>query len=106
MGEAAGVAASAGITEGHDVPTDVLTGVLFGCGRGGMIQSTDSTASVQKRLSGISIAATTGARLWAISRISGFARNAREPGTAATRVRKRTGMRVGTRRRVAQSKVS
>ena len=35
MREAAGVAASAGVAEGHDVPPDVLTSVVhWGCGGG------------------------------------------------------------------------
>ena len=36
MGEAAGVATSAGITEGHDVPRDVLIGVLHWLRKGGL----------------------------------------------------------------------
>ena len=35
VGEAAGVAASAGVTEGHDVPPDVMTGVLHWLRKGG-----------------------------------------------------------------------
>jgi len=35
MGKAAGVATSAGVTEGHDVPPDVLAGVIFWLGKGG-----------------------------------------------------------------------
>ena len=35
VGEAAGVAASAGLTEGHDVPPDVLTGVVHWLRKGG-----------------------------------------------------------------------
>ena len=35
VGEAAGVASSAGITEGHDVPQDVLTSVLHWLRKGG-----------------------------------------------------------------------
>jgi len=42
VGEAAVVATSAGVMEGHDVPPDVLTGVIH-CGRGDIqIQSTGS----------------------------------------------------------------
>jgi len=35
VGEAAGVATSAGVTEGHDVPTDVLTDVVHWLRKGG-----------------------------------------------------------------------
>ena len=35
VGEAAGVASSAGVMEGHDVPLDVLTGVLHWLRKGG-----------------------------------------------------------------------
>jgi hypothetical protein len=35
VGEAAGVAAPAGVMEGHDVPPDVLTGVLHWLQKGG-----------------------------------------------------------------------
>jgi len=35
VGEAAGVAMSAGITEGHDIPPDVMTGVLHWLRKGG-----------------------------------------------------------------------
>jgi len=35
VGEAAGVAASAGILEGHDVPSDVLTDVVYWLQKGG-----------------------------------------------------------------------
>ena len=35
MGEAAGVATSAGVMEGHDVPSDVLTSVVYWLRKGG-----------------------------------------------------------------------
>jgi len=97
VGEAAGVAASVGVVEGHDVPPDVLTSVVLGCGRGDISQSTRLTSYADKRWRGVSIATTTGAKLRAFRRTSRFARNARPPGTAATHVRHRIGRRVGTK---------
>jgi len=38
VGEAAGVATPAGVTEGHDVPTDVLTCVVHWLRQGGLNQ--------------------------------------------------------------------
>ena len=64
--EAAGVATSAGVTEGHDVPTDVMTGVLHWLQKGGgIIQLPSSTCFVSWRWRVLSIAATRGARFWA-----------------------------------------
>ena len=54
--EAAGVASPAAIVEGHDVPLDVLTGVVM---------STGSVPYVAWRWRGTRIATTRGARLWA-----------------------------------------
>jgi TPR repeat protein len=65
VGEAAGVAGTAGVVEGHDLPPDVLTSVEFGCRRGDIIQSTCSAGYAEKCWRGACIAATTGVRLWA-----------------------------------------
>ena len=62
--EAAGVATSAGVMEGHDVPPDVLTGVVH-CGRGGMIHSTSLAGFVGECWRGVGIASMTGAWWWA-----------------------------------------
>ena len=66
VGDAAWVATSAGVMEGHDVPSDVLIGVVHWLRNGGLIQSTSSRRFVQWRCRGVSIAKMTGARLWAI----------------------------------------
>jgi hypothetical protein len=68
--DAAGVASSAGIMEGHDVPPDVMTGVLHGCGlgarQGSMIHSACSTHFAEERRRGVSCATTRVVRLLAI----------------------------------------
>jgi hypothetical protein len=68
-----------------------------------MIQSSSFAG---RRWRGANFASTTGARLSAISRTSRFVRSASTPGTAAPRARKPTGLRVGTRKRVAKSQLN
>jgi TPR repeat protein len=63
--EAVGVTSSAGVMEGHDVPSDVLTSVVYCCGKGGLICSKSSTRVGDWRRRGPRFAATAVARLWA-----------------------------------------
>ena len=63
--EAAGVAASAGVMEGHDVPPHVLTSVVHWLQRWGGDSAAAPTSYVHWVRMGARIAATTGARLWA-----------------------------------------
>ena len=65
VGEAAGVASSAGVMEGHDVAPDVLTGVLHWLRkRGHPDETTHSMPFVAWCWRGLCIASTRGARLW------------------------------------------
>jgi len=107
VGEAAGVAASAGVLEGHDVPGDVLTDVVYWLQKGGHnLPPAFLNGFASERWRGVSIATTKGARLWPIERTSNFARSARPPCIAAPRVRNRLGLRVGTRKSVARLRLS
>ena len=83
VGEADGVATSAEVIEGHDVPPDVLTGVVHWLRKVGHNPVLKPTSFAEKRWRGVTIATTAqGARLWANCRTSRFARCARPPGTA------------------------
>ena len=68
MEEAPGVATSAGVWKGHDVPPDVLTDVVFwlqkACYTGQGNASIELEACRTRALEGPSIAATMGAKLW------------------------------------------
>ena len=67
--ESAGVAKSAGVMEGHNIPPDVLTGVVHWLQKGRYNPSAELDLFRSEALEGARYCrkpATTGARLWAL----------------------------------------
>ena len=106
VGEATGAATPAGVMEGHDVPPDVLTSVVYWmrkfCVTGQRTLSEELDGCRMWALLGDKYCVNEGCEVNGHLKDFKVCRSARPPGTAATRVRNRTGLRVGTGKRVAR----
>jgi hypothetical protein len=110
VGEAAGVATEAGVTEGHDVPPAVLAGVLHWV-RKGCVAGQDDPGDVLEEFRREALVGSKYCRnetCDVVGQLKDF-KVCPQCKTArywATRVRKRTGLRVDTRKVVVHSHIS
>ena len=102
VGEAAGVAASAGVMEGHDVPPDVLTSVVHWLRKGGH-NPVENLAQLRiQALEGGRHCFNDGCEVKRLLKDFKICPQCKAARYCAMRVRQPTGRRVGTRRRAAQ----
>ena len=105
VGEAAGVATPAGVTEGHDVPTDVLTCVVHWLRQGGLNQIDKLELFRRTALEGSRYCRNDGCEVKGLLKDFKVCPQCKTARYWAKRVRKRTGRRVGTKWRAAHSQV-